>query len=94
MVRFGLIRYENGYILCLMNRQPLLIYKTRNGIPVPPVRHFSSTAKAKKWLRNEGCKFSNKDFYNLGTDVVELVTDEFEYEIEIDIEPVRRRRGG
>lgn len=76
-----------------MKRQPLLIYKTKNGNPVPPARHFTSTDKAKKWLRQEGCKFSNKDLDKMGpNDTVELVTEEHEYEIEVDIEPERRRK--
>lgn len=73
-----------------MNRQPLLIFKTKNGNPVC-MRRFTSTVKAKKWLRSEGCRFSNKDLDNLGEDSVELVTEEYEYGIEADIEPQRRR---
>ena len=73
-----------------MRRQPLLIFKTKNGNPVC-MKRFRSTAKARAWLRSEGCRFSNKDLANLGNDSVELVTEEYEYEIEEDIEPVRRR---
>jgi len=76
-----------------MNRQPLLIFKTKSYKPVC-MRRFSSTKKARDWLRSEGCSFSNKDLANLGTDSVELVTEEYEYEIEADIEPVRRRHDG
>lgn len=58
------------------------------------MRRFTSTVKAKEWLRSEGCRFSNKDFTELGEDSVELVTESYEYEIEADIEPERRRRHG
>ena len=75
-----------------MTRQPLLILKTKNGTPIPPMMHFYSTREAKDWLRKEGCRFSNGDLAQLGDDVVELVTAEYEYEIERDIEPERRRR--
>lgn len=76
-----------------MRRKPLLIFKTKNGNPVC-MRRFYSTAKARAWLRSEGCRFSNRDLVNLGTDSVELVTEENEYEIEEDIEPEKRRRNG
>lgn len=76
-----------------MRRKPLLIFKTKNGNPVC-MKRCSSTAKARAWLRAEGCRFSNKDLARLGTDSVELVTEEYEYEIEEDIEPERRRRNG
>jgi len=77
-----------------MKRQPLLVFKTRNGNPVT-TRHFSSTLKAEKWLREEGCKFSRRDMLHIGDDdKVELVTEEYEYEIEADIEPARRTKRG
>lgn len=77
----------------MAHRQPLLIFKTQNGKPVC-MRRFPSTTKAREWLREEGCRFANGDFLHLGTDSVELVTEQFEYEIEVDIEPVRRKRNG
>lgn len=78
--------------MAAMNRQPLLIFKTKSYKPVC-MRRFSSTAKAREWLRKEGCRFSNKDLARLGTDSVELVTEEYEYEVEVDIEPEKRRHG-
>ena len=78
--------------MAAMTRQPLLIFKTKNGNPVC-MKRFSSSSKAKRWLREEGCRFSNKDLYFLGEDSVELVTEDYEYEVEADIEPVRRKRG-
>ena len=74
----------------MKKRQPLLIFKTRNGNPVC-MKRFTTSTKARQWLREEGCKFSNKDLVDIGNDSVELVTEEYEYEIEVDIEPVRRR---
>lgn len=76
-----------------MTRQPLLIFKTKNGNPVC-MKRFSSTRKASQWLRSEGCRFTQQDLTDIGNDSVELVTEEYEYEIEGDIEPVRRRHNG
>ena len=76
-----------------MTRQPLLIFKTKNGNPVC-MKRFSSTRKASQWLRSEGCRFTQKDLTDIGNDSVELVTEEYEYEIEGDIEPQRRRHNG
>ena len=76
----------------MRRRQPLLIFKTKNYNPVC-MKRFSTSRAAMEWLRSEGCRFSNKDFTNLDNDSVELVTEEYEYEIEVDIEPTRRRKG-
>ena len=76
-----------------MTRQPLLIFKTKNGNPVC-MKRFSSTRKASQSLRSEGCRFTQQDLTDIGNDSVELVTEEYEYEIEGDIEPVRRRHNG
>ena len=73
-----------------MAKQPLLIHKTHNFQPVA-TRRFSSTAKAMKWLRSEGCKFSNDDLSALGEDSVDLMTENFEYSVEVDPLPQKRR---
>ena len=75
-----------------MNRQPILIFKTKNYKPVC-MRRFPSSRKAMEWLRSEGCRFSNDDFTALENDSLELTTEEYEYEVEVDIEPTRRRHG-
>ena len=43
-----------------------------------------------RWLRSEGCKFSNDDLSNLGNDSVELLTEDYEYSIEAAINTERR----
>lgn len=63
--------------------QPLIIYKTSCGKPVC-TRRFKSTAKAVKWLRSEGCTFSNGFLGNLGDDSIEMLTENYEYAIEVD----------
>ena len=45
-----------------------------------------------KWLRDEGCKFSNNDLSALGDDMLELMTENYEYSIEVDPLPQKRRR--
>jgi len=77
--------------------QPVIIYKSRMGIPVETRRFRTSQGKdgAMAWLRSEGCRFSNNLFYNLGNDSVEITTMEFEYEIEaapLGVSATRRKR--
>lgn len=79
------------YIGLEMAQQPLLIHKTKCDKPVL-TRRFPSTAKAMKWLRDEGCKFSNNDLSALGDDMLELMTENYEYSIEVDPLPQKRRR--
>lgn len=73
--------------------QPLIIYKTQCGRYVGTKR-FRSTAEAVKWLRSEGCRFSNSDLCGLGEDSLELFTEDCEYEVEVAArQPKRRSRG-
>lgn len=73
-----------------MTPQPLIIHKTKSYKPVT-IRRFRSTAEAMKWLRSEGCKFSNVDLSSLGNDSVELLTEDYEYSIEVAIRTSKRR---
>lgn len=72
--------------------QPLIIHKTKSYQPVT-IRRFRSTTEAKKWLRSEGCKFANKDLDHIGNDSVELLTEDYEYSIEVALTPKRRIHG-
>ena len=74
-----------------MTIQPLIIYKTNCGKPVQ-TRRFKSTAEAVRWLRSEGCRLSNGLLGNLGDDSIELLTEDFEYEIQADLRKNGRRR--
>lgn len=81
------------YVRAVKTMQPLIIYKTQCGRYVGTKR-FRSTAEAVRWLRSEGCRFSNNDLCNLGEDSVELFTEDCEYEVEVDArQPKRRSRG-
>jgi len=72
-----------------MALQPLIIHKTKS-YRLIAIRRFRSTAEAMRWLRSEGCKFSNDDLSNLGNDSVELLTEDYEYSIEAAINTERR----
>ena len=76
-----------------MALQPLIIHKTKSYKPVA-TRRFRSTAEAKKWLRSEGCKFPNRDLDHIGDDCVELLTENYEYSIEVALTPQRRKHNG
>lgn len=67
-----------------MKRQPLIIYKSRLGIPIKTQR-FKSTVEAIEWLRSEGCKFGNYVFNNIGNKSVLITTRDYEYEIEVEV---------
>ena len=79
-----------------MKSQPIIIYKSKMGVPVETRRFRTSQGKdgAMAWLRSEGCRFNNNLFNRLGDDSLEITTMEYEYEIEVA--PVgagaRRRR--
>ena len=66
--------------------QPLIIHKTKSYKPVA-TRRFRSTAEAKKWLRN-------RDLDHIGDDCVELLTENYEYSIEVALMPQRRKHNG
>lgn len=75
-----------------MRIQPLIVFKTKQGAPQCTM-HFRSITKASKWLRAEGCKFSNSLFYTLGEESVTLTTQDYEYEVESDpLRSSQRRR--
>lgn len=76
--------------------QPLIIYKTKLGVPVETRRFSSMTGKngAYAWLRSEGCQFRNGIFCRLENESVELTTMEFEYEVEaatLGISAIRKK---
>ena len=73
--------------------QPVIVHKTKSYQPVT-IRRFRSIAEANKWLRSEGCKFSNKDMTHLGNDSIELFTEWYEYSIEAVIPTDRRQHNG
>lgn len=61
--------------------QPLIVFKTKGGREME-TKLFRSTSKAAKWLRTEGCHFSNNVFSNLDDASIILMTEEFEYEVQ------------
>lgn len=46
--------------------------------------HFPSTSKAKAWLRERKCAFSDKLFVNLGNERVMLSIGKYTYKIEAE----------
>lgn len=81
------------YFMAAMAIQPVIVHKTKSYQPVT-IRRFRSITEAKKWLRSEGCKFSNRDMYYLGNDSVELFTETYEYSVEAVIPTNRRQHNG
>lgn len=68
-----------------MKSQPVIIYKTRMGIPDGQPRRFRTTYGkdgAIEWLRGEGCRFPNSIMNHIGDESVEITTMECEYEIQ------------
>lgn len=75
------------------HKQPLIVYKSKNGKDLE-IRRFMSTVEAKRWLRKEGCSFSNGIFASLENDSVTLTTEEFEYDIQVSAMSSCRRISG
>lgn len=74
-------------------RNPTIVHKTRYGEFVD-LRSFDSLTGPDglfTYLRKEGCHFRSSLFNNLGRDSVQLITAEYEYEVESALMASARR---